>query len=68
MGLFSQYAHMSELRVKTGDKVKKGDIIGLVGTTGFSTGPHLHFTFWANNVPVNPNLFFDSTPFKWLQP
>jgi murein DD-endopeptidase MepM/ murein hydrolase activator NlpD len=68
MGLFSQYAHMSELRVKTGDKVKKGNIIGLVGTTGFSTGPHLHFTFWANNVPVNPNLFFDSTPFKWLQP
>ncbi|SEC26656.1 M23 family metallopeptidase [Paenibacillus sp. GP183] len=68
MGLFSQYAHMSELRVKTGDKVKKGDIIGLVGTTGFSTGPHLHFTFWANNVPVNPNMFFDSTPFKWLQP
>jgi murein DD-endopeptidase MepM/ murein hydrolase activator NlpD len=51
MGLFSQYAHMSELRVKTGDKVKKGDIIGLVGTTGFSTGPHLHFTFWANNTP-----------------
>lgn len=67
MGLFSQYAHMSELRVKTGDKVKKGDIIGLVGTTGFSTGPHLHFTFWAHNVPVNPNLFFGSTPFQWLQ-
>lgn len=65
MGLFSQYAHMSELRVKTGDKVKRGDIIGLVGTTGFSTGPHLHFTFWAHNVPVNPNLFFDTTPFQW---
>lgn len=65
MGLFSQYAHMSELRVKTGDKVKKGDIIGLVGSTGFSTGPHLHFTFWAHNVPVNPNLFFDTMPFQW---
>ncbi|RKN77155.1 peptidoglycan DD-metalloendopeptidase family protein [Paenibacillus ginsengarvi] len=65
MGLFSQYAHMSELRVKTGDRVKKGDIIGLVGTTGFSTGPHLHFTFWVHNVQGNPNLFFDKTPMQW---
>ncbi|MCS7463019.1 M23 family metallopeptidase [Paenibacillus doosanensis] len=65
MGLFSQYAHMSELRVKTGDRVKRGDIIGLVGSTGFSTGPHLHFTFWAHNVPVNPDLYFNTTPFQW---
>ena len=66
MHLFSQYAHLSELKVKTGDRVKKGDVIGLVGSTGFSTGPHLHFTFWAHNIPVNPNLFFDRTPFDWL--
>ncbi|MEW9699388.1 M23 family metallopeptidase [Paenibacillus sp. SI8] len=65
MGLFSQYAHLSELRVKAGDRVKVGDIIGLVGTTGFSTGPHLHFTFWAHNVQANPNLFFNTTPFQW---
>jgi len=66
MGLFSQYAHLSELHVKAGDQVKRGDTIGLVGSTGFSTGPHLHFTFWAHNVQVNPNLFFDSSPFWWL--
>ncbi len=65
MGLFSQYAHMSELKVKVGDRVKKGDVIGLVGTTGFSTGPHLHFTFWMHNVQANPDLFFNSMPFRW---
>ncbi|MBO8172205.1 MAG: M23 family metallopeptidase [Bacillaceae bacterium] len=66
MDLYSQYIHMSKLLVETGDSVKKGDVIGLVGSTGFSTGPHLHFTFWAHNVPVNPNLFLNTTPFHWL--
>ncbi|MDT9726031.1 M23 family peptidase [Xylanibacillus composti] len=68
MGLFSQYAHLSELLVETGDEVEAGQVIGLVGSTGFSTGPHLHFTFWAHNVPVNPNLFLDQLPFHWMEP
>lgn len=65
MNLFSQYAHLSKLNVKAGDEVQAGDIIGWVGSTGFSTGPHLHFAFWIGNDPVNPDLFFDRTPFRW---
>jgi murein DD-endopeptidase MepM/ murein hydrolase activator NlpD len=68
MNIFSQYAHMSKLHVKTGDQVKIGDVIGEVGTTGFSTGPHMHFTFWIGNDATNPDRFFDSTPFRWQKP
>jgi murein DD-endopeptidase MepM/ murein hydrolase activator NlpD len=67
MNLFSQYAHLDQLNAAAGDEVKAGDIIGTVGSTGFSTGPHLHFTFWIGNHPVNPNLFFDQTPFHWQE-
>ncbi|WP_052476467.1 M23 family metallopeptidase [Cohnella kolymensis] len=67
MELFSQYVHLSKMYVKPGKRVKRGDVIGAVGSTGFSTGPHLHFAFWAHNVQVNPNMFFGTTPFKWLK-
>ncbi len=53
-GLKTWYYHMDELNVKTGDMVKKGDIIGKVGSTGFSTGPHLHFSSSINEVYINP--------------
>jgi len=65
MGLFSEYAHLSELLVEPGEVVEAGQTIGLVGTTGFSTGPHLHFAFWIHNVQTNPDIFFDSSPFRW---
>lgn len=53
-GLKSWHYHMKDLYVIAGDMVKKGDIIGTVGSTGFSTGPHLHFSFTINDVWINP--------------
>jgi murein DD-endopeptidase MepM/ murein hydrolase activator NlpD len=54
-GLSSIYIHMSKVAVKVGQHVQKGDVIGYVGSTGFATGPHLHWGLYANGVPVNPD-------------
>jgi len=58
------YAHLSKRVVKPGQKVKRGELIGYVGSTGFSLGPHLHYEVWRNGNPVNPVFFFisDITP------
>lgn len=48
------YGHLNESYVKVGDKIKKEDIIGAVGNTGFSTGPHLHFELRIDDEPVDP--------------
>lgn len=53
----SVYNHLDEVRVKPGQKVKKGDVIGTVGTTGLSKGPHLHLEIRENEVPVDPELY-----------
>ncbi len=53
-GYSTRYGHLSAFAVRPGDHVKRGDVIGYVGSTGRSTGPHLHYEVRLNNVPVNP--------------
>ena len=54
------YYHMNEYIVKEGDKVKEGDIIGFVGNTGRSTGPHLHYEVHKDGKAVDPKLYIDN--------
>lgn len=54
MGMKSRYAHLSKLQVYTGEKVRKNQLIGFSGSTGQSTGPHLHFEVIENGKRVNP--------------
>ena len=56
-GLETTYGHLQEVLVKTGQKVKRGEIVARMGNTGRSTGPHLHYQVQANGVPVNPRNY-----------
>ena len=53
-GLMTAYAHLSRFAVRSGAQVAQGQVIGYVGSTGLSTGPHLHYEVWLNNRPVDP--------------
>ncbi|MEA1938750.1 MAG: M23 family metallopeptidase, partial [Pseudomonadota bacterium] len=55
-GVKSRYAHLSRFAVKTGDKVRKGQVVGYCGTSGGSTGPHLHFEVLKNLARVDPAI------------
>ena len=56
-GLTTRYGHLSRFGVRSGQRVAKGDVIGYVGTTGRSTGPHLHYEVRMNDRPVNPRNY-----------
>lgn len=51
------YGHLNEILVNAGDTVKQGQVIGKMGSTGYSTGPHLHYEVYVNGVPHNPKEF-----------
>jgi len=57
LGLFTGYYHLSEIDARTGQSVGKGDVIGLVGTTGFSTGPHVHWEVVIGETNVDGLMF-----------
>ncbi|OEF97096.1 M23 family metallopeptidase [Desulfuribacillus alkaliarsenatis] len=61
-GLFSVYFHNHENFVEVGEMVERGQLIGSVGTTGFSTGPHLHFTMSYYNMNLEPGFFLVGQP------
>ena len=61
-GLMTRYAHMSGFKSHVGQEVAAGDVIGLIGSTGRSTGPHLHFEVRVNDRPVNPRTFLENAP------
>jgi len=61
-GLRTRYAHMSAFRARAGEPVRAGQLIGAVGSTGRSTGPHLHFEVRIHGQPVNPRPFLEVAP------
>jgi murein DD-endopeptidase MepM/ murein hydrolase activator NlpD len=61
-GIISAYMHLSEIKVKVGDTVTAGQIIGLSGSTGRSTGPHLHWSVYAQGAAINPLIVLHLPP------
>ncbi|MEI9931951.1 MAG: M23 family metallopeptidase [Rhizomicrobium sp.] len=60
MGIRTRYGHLSAILVEVGEKLPKGAPIGRLGSTGRSTGPHVHYEIWYNDTVRNPSRFFDA--------
>jgi murein DD-endopeptidase MepM/ murein hydrolase activator NlpD len=60
-GYITIYAHLSQYNVRRGQKIKRGDIIGYVGSTGRSQAPHLHYEVWKDKKKINPINFYTGT-------
>jgi murein DD-endopeptidase MepM/ murein hydrolase activator NlpD len=56
-GIATRFGHLSSYAVHVGQRIKRGDIIGYVGATGRTTGPHLHYEILLNGQPINPLKF-----------
>ncbi|MFH1541212.1 MAG: M23 family metallopeptidase [Elusimicrobiota bacterium] len=60
-GFTTRYGHCSKIFMKQGQEVKRHQIIGLIGSTGDATGPHLHYEIWKNNKVLNPRKYLTET-------
>jgi biotin carboxyl carrier protein len=65
MWLFTSYYHLNEIKVSVGDEVAAGDVIGTVGSTGYSTGAHLHYAASVKGQGVNPNMLKRHNPLSF---
>lgn len=63
-GLKTRYGHLSRIEIAAGDSLTRGQIIGNVGSTGRSTGPHLHYELRLNDRPINPRRFLPPEPME----
>jgi murein DD-endopeptidase MepM/ murein hydrolase activator NlpD len=59
-GFVTRYGHNSVIKVKVGETVSKGQVVALMGSTGRSTGPHVHFEVWRNGTVVNPLKYLNA--------